>query len=197
MSSANVSGTVGCTSEGAALSALDVSRMGLVWPLPPVRKSSAPMSTAIFAASSFASFFLAKTGCVAYERRTPSGFVMVRMHCLSGIEVRGGCKRGEELTPRTGLFDELELQGVRVSKCALAGLIETGDGIAIGLAGRGGNLSRGRRWGTLAVEVVLEGDGANVGQVFGDAVERRLGNVEHVLAPLSTAQHISLCHVFN
>jgi len=128
------------------------------------------MSMAIFAASNFASFFFAKMGCVAYERRTPSGLVMVKMHCLSVIEVRGRRRHREGLTPRASLLNKLELQGVRVSKCALTCLMELRDCIAINkLACRGGGLGR---CGAVAVEIVLEGDGANVGQVSGDAVER-------------------------
>ena len=107
ISSRNVSGTVvDCTemaSEGATLSAsTDArgrSRVGFVWASPPSRKSSAPMLTAIFAASNFASFFLVKIGCVAYERCAPSGLVMVKMHCLPMIDVRGRWKRGDKLTP--------------------------------------------------------------------------------------------------
>lgn len=72
-------------SEAAALSVLDVPTDERV----PVRNSMAPISMAIFAASNFASFFLAKTGWVEYERRTPSGLVIVKIHCLSVMEVRG------------------------------------------------------------------------------------------------------------
>lgn len=49
----------------------------------PARNSSAPMSMAVFAASSLASLFFAKIGWVVYERCTPSGLVMDKMHCLS------------------------------------------------------------------------------------------------------------------
>lgn len=130
------------------------------------------MSMAIFAASNFASLFFAKRGCVAYERRMPSGLVMVKMHCLSVIGVRGRCRHREELTPRTGLLNKLELEGVRASKCTLTCLMELRDCIALDkLACRGG------RCGAVAVEIVLEGDGADVGQVSGDAVE---GRVQHV-----------------
>lgn len=102
MSSTDDSGAVVDSVNMAPVPALDVStvaragsRVGRVWLS---INTSAPMSMAIFAASDFASFFFAKTGCVAYERCAPSGLVIVTMHCLSVAKVSGRCKDMDVLT---------------------------------------------------------------------------------------------------